>query len=74
MVDCTFELNGQPMSILKVGAATFSAFSGRNSHLNKRQSACLAELGPIPPGAPTTFLTARLAVASAPSWTESRTG
>ncbi|AXW61682.1 hypothetical protein CJO94_06680 [Ralstonia solanacearum] len=50
MVDCTFELNGQPMSTLKVGAATFSALSGRNSHLNKRQSACLAELGPIPPG------------------------
>lgn len=50
MFDCTFELNNQPMSAFKVGAVSFPAFSGLRNHVNKRQSACLVALGPIPPG------------------------
>lgn len=47
---CTFELNDKPMSAFTIGAASFPAFSGRDSHINKRVSACFVNLGPIPPG------------------------
>ncbi|MEJ5211897.1 MAG: DUF2778 domain-containing protein [Burkholderiales bacterium] len=50
MIDCSFELNGKPMSVLKCGAISFPAFSGLGEHINKRASACLPNQGPIPPG------------------------
>lgn len=50
MKECTFELNGQPMSSFKMGATSFSAYSGLGVHINRRISACMPNLGPIPPG------------------------
>jgi len=50
MIDCTFELNGKPMSAFKCGAASFPAFSGLEKHVNKRVSACIPNQGPIQPG------------------------
>lgn len=50
MKECTFELNGKPMSVFKVGATSFPAFSGLGVHTNLRTSACFANQGPIPPG------------------------
>jgi hypothetical protein len=50
MIDCTFELNGKPMSTFKCGATSFPAFSGLGKHVNKRVSACIPNEGPIPPG------------------------
>ncbi|MBN4078915.1 DUF2778 domain-containing protein [Gammaproteobacteria bacterium AH-315-C21] len=50
MIDCTFELNGKPMSIFKCGATSFPAFSGLGKHVNKLISACIPNQGPIPPG------------------------
>ncbi|MEO0444301.1 MAG: hypothetical protein AAFZ92_11290, partial [Pseudomonadota bacterium] len=51
MVDCTFELNGKQMSEFKCGAISFAAFSGLGEHINRRVSACIPNVGPIPPGA-----------------------
>lgn len=50
MKQCTFELNGKPMSSFKIGATSFSAFSGIGQHVNHRVSACVPSQGPIPPG------------------------
>lgn len=50
MVDCRFELNGEPMSALHCRGQAFAAFSGRGAHANKRAFACHAGVGPIPPG------------------------
>lgn len=50
MIDCTFELNGEPMSAFKSGASSFPAFSGRGAYVNRREYACHASIGPIPPG------------------------
>lgn len=50
MVECTFELNGQPMSEFKCWSRSFPAFSGLSPYINKRAYACAADLGPIPPG------------------------
>ena len=50
MYECSFELNNKPMSAFKIGAVSFPAFSGLRDHVNQRVSACLAHLGPIPPG------------------------
>lgn len=50
MKECTFELNGTPMSRFKIGATSFPAFSGRGQHINRRVSACVPNQGPIPPG------------------------
>ena len=50
MIDCTFELNGKPMSTFKYGATSFAAFSGDGEHINRRASACIPNQGPIPPG------------------------
>lgn len=36
------------MSAFKVGAMSFPAFPGLGDYANKRQSLCLAGLGPIP--------------------------
>ena len=50
MIDCTFVLNGKPMSVFRCGATSFPAFSGFGKHINQRASACFASEGPIPPG------------------------
>ncbi len=50
MQQCSFELNNQPLSQFKIGAMSFSAFSGLGSYVNKRIFACTPDLGPIPPG------------------------
>jgi hypothetical protein len=46
----SFELNGAPMSALKLVGRSYPAFSGFHPHVNKRSSACLVDVGPIPPG------------------------
>lgn len=51
MVECTFELNGKPMSLLKMGAIHLPAFSGLGGHVNRREYICAPDVGPIPPGA-----------------------
>jgi hypothetical protein len=50
MYECSFELNNKAMSMFKVGATSFPAFSGRGDHVNRRISACHIGFGPIPPG------------------------
>ncbi|AYB50540.1 DUF2778 domain-containing protein [Ralstonia solanacearum] len=50
MIECTFELNDQPMSALKLGACSFPAFSGLGSGVNQRRAMCAPSRGPIPPG------------------------
>ena len=50
MKKCTFELNGQAMSNLTIGALSSPAFSGLGDNINRRISACVPNLGPIPPG------------------------
>ena len=50
MIECTFELNGKPMSEFKMGAPKFPAFSGLKGHINKPASQCLPNVGPIPKG------------------------
>lgn len=49
-MDCTFDLNGKPMSTLKCGPLTASTFSGPGSHTNRREFACSAGVSPLPPG------------------------
>lgn len=50
MLTCTFKLNSQPLSKLRVGAREFDAFSGTGQYVNRPQHACLKSFGPIPPG------------------------
>lgn len=50
MVDCTFELNDQPMSKIECGPLSLSAFSGMGTHTNRREYACSVGVGPLPPG------------------------
>jgi len=50
MLACTFELNGEPMSLFKTNNMQFAAFSGLGAHANRREFACHAGIGPIPPG------------------------
>lgn len=47
---CTFKLNGKPMSTLTIGEKSYSAFSGLGADANRKASACLKSVGPIPPG------------------------
>ena len=47
---CTFKLNGKPMSSFEMDSAQYPSFSGLGQHRNKKQSACLKGVGPIPPG------------------------
>lgn len=49
-MECLFSLNGQPMSALRCGPITVSAFSGLGEHANRHEYACVAGSGPIPPG------------------------
>lgn len=50
MIDCSLELNSQPMSTFKCGAISLPAFSGLDGNINRRSSACIPGSGPIPPG------------------------
>jgi hypothetical protein len=51
MLQCSFELNNKPMSTFQIGAViSVPAFSGLAPHVNRRNSACLPDLGPIPFG------------------------
>lgn len=50
MFACSFELNNQPLSAFNLGATSVPAFSGNGTYINKRVSACLSGLGPIPSG------------------------
>jgi hypothetical protein len=50
MYDCSFEINNQPMSALKILGQSFQAFSGLFNYVNRRASVCQADFGPIPPG------------------------
>lgn len=50
MFNCKFELNNQPMSVFQILTASYPAFSGLGREINKRSSACLQNVGPIPPG------------------------
>lgn len=50
MIDCTFSLNNRSMSVFKCGAASVPAFSGLGARANRLEFACMAGVGPIPPG------------------------
>lgn len=50
MVEWEFVLNNQPMSKIKGRGLSLDAFSGREGHFNKCESACLRNVGPIPVG------------------------
>lgn len=50
MLQCSFELNGQPMSKFLIGARLSPAFSGDGKSINARAFACALNMGPIPPG------------------------
>ncbi|HYD60251.1 MAG TPA: DUF2778 domain-containing protein [Noviherbaspirillum sp.] len=50
MVECTFELNGKPLSALKCKSLELAAFSGKGEYVNQRRYACSYGAGPIPPG------------------------
>lgn len=50
MFECSFELNGKPMSYFKIGAMSFPAFSGLGQNANKLPLVCVKGAGPIPPG------------------------
>ena len=49
-VNCTFELNGKPLSALVCGTRKILTYSGQREHINRRISACIPGRGPIPPG------------------------
>lgn len=48
--NCTFVLNGQPISKLTCDGLTFPAFSGDVGHENRAADTALAKAGPIPKG------------------------
>lgn len=50
MIECSFELNGKPMSEFRTKGMHLPAFSGLGAHANKKEFACRAGVGPIPPG------------------------
>lgn len=50
LVACSFRLNGSSMSKFICGGFEYDAFSGLSSHVNKPDSAWIANQGPIPPG------------------------
>ena len=63
MIECTFELNGKPMSVFKMSSREFPAFSGLNNHANRPEFVCSANSGAIPLGS-TIFWT----VSQAEDW------
>jgi len=48
--DCSFRLNGQPMSQLVMGASAYPAFSGRSGYVNKPSYMCVPNFGALPIG------------------------
>lgn len=50
MINCSFDLNGNAMSVFKLNTLSIPAFSGFGKHVNRRAFACQAGSGPIPPG------------------------
>ncbi|WP_104403357.1 DUF2778 domain-containing protein [Vibrio penaeicida] len=50
MLEFTFELNGEELSELKCGAASYPAFSGEGANKNNKTAQCIAGSGPIPVG------------------------
>lgn len=50
MLECSFELNGKPMSMVRMNTRQFPAFPGMGAHANRRACACHAGIGPIPAG------------------------
>lgn len=50
MVECTFKLNGKPMSTFEMNSLKLPAFSGLDNQVNRREFICSANTGPIPPG------------------------
>lgn len=47
---CRYRLNGEPFSDLRFEGLQLRAFSGLGEHVNRAESACIADQGPIPPG------------------------
>lgn len=50
MINCSFELNGKPMSKFICAQVPYNAFSGSGEHTNTKTYACVPKVGPIPPG------------------------
>lgn len=50
MIQCSFELNNQPISMFRIHGLSLPAFSGLPPYVNVRAAGCLADFGPIPPG------------------------
>lgn len=50
MLECSFELNNRPMSVLKIGALSFPAFSGKDGYKNIHSLMCTPGFGAIPAG------------------------
>ncbi|WP_322024513.1 DUF2778 domain-containing protein [Burkholderia sp. BCC1977] len=50
MIQCSFELNDQPMSLFRIHGLKLPAFSGLPPYVNAAAAGCVADLGPIPPG------------------------
>lgn len=50
MIECSFALNGKPMSDLRLGGISVPAFSGLGTNVNRLGAACIADSGPIPLG------------------------
>ena len=61
MVECTFELNGKPMSLLKMGAIHLPAFSGLGGHVKIDESIYALPMSVQFHPEPTTFSIASLA-------------
>ncbi|WP_370261612.1 DUF2778 domain-containing protein [Limnobacter sp.] len=49
-MECSFRLNGLPMSAVKYAHLEFPAFSGLGSHVNKSNYTCHKNVGAIPIG------------------------
>ena len=52
--DCKFILNAKPQSKFEIQTKSstleYAAFSGHGPHVNRRESACVKDGGPLPPG------------------------
>jgi Protein of unknown function (DUF2778) len=50
MIQASFKLNNEDMSVFKMGASSWPAFSGFGNNRNKRSMMCSPSAGPIPIG------------------------
>lgn len=50
MLECSFDLNGRPMSIVRCSGHSFPAFSGYGQQVNDRNFVCHINSGAIPSG------------------------